>query len=676
MSTLDERTDTDLIVGTIMYNLNIDNDLYEFDSQGHNRKFIKYFCDSHTPVWTAELTCEAFVESNYDEIYEHYKDNYFVIKPYYNQLKKQYCDGNPAVNRLIDINSYLSKFGQVVNFASDALSEGCELFLWEKSDLATTVLDTDKYYVTFKYGKEDIDELYKNLFFKTGNDYDRYRKYLIEHYIPEHYSNAYINAVDKDKAIERIANEIMSFASWKNRVVATETNMPTSYNSFYSSCSNVTIRNNGAIEVHELEEYVAGVAAGENGGAGIEALKMQAILARSFAVKHCNDVIENSQKDQVYKTPTASSTQAANDTAGLILTYNGEILSEISFASYPKANYRGGFPGYESQGYYCSGVSCSTGSDGRQWCTTTLYKQPNMDKYELYMPDTTTSGGLWNGLHLTNQAGHCYGVSQVATRYFESERGYTYDQMIGEFFSSGVEVVSINNFGSGNFGNFNGQIASTKGTVYLPYELSKVLSENGTSVDALNAAIKDSVIQAGPGTRSGVIAAANTLINALAQYGYRLPYISSTGAGGSASGNYNGYGVLADWGKKGKWYSDAYKRYYYQTGLDCSGFVSWAIHNGGFKYVTAYSGSQHDLGPAHKFSSYQGQPGDIVWVEGHVGLIMGISDDGKYIVAEEQGDPSGLIISYYNMNGSAWTSIIDMTDFYANSSNLNLSYYN
>ena len=113
---------------------------------------------------------------------------------------------------------------------------------------------------------------------------------------------------------------------------------------------------------------------------------------------------------------------------------------------------------------------------------------------------------------------------------------------------------------------------------------------------------------------------------------------------------------------------------------DCSIFIFWFLNKfrlfGGFKYVTAYSGSQHDLGPAHSFNSYQGKPGDIVWVEGHVGLIMGMSDDGKYLVAEEQGDPSGLIISSYSTNGGSWTSIIDMTDFYSNPSNLDLSYYN
>ena len=314
----------------------------------------------------------------------------------------------------------------------------------------------------------------------------------------------------------------------------------------------------------------------------------------------------------------------------------------------------------------------STGSDGRQWCTTTIYKQPNKKKFELYMPDTTSSGGLWNGLHLTNQLGHCYGISQLATTYYEDEKGYTYDQMVSEFMSPGVEITSINGFGNGNFGNFNGQIASTKGTVYLPYELSRVLSEHGSSVDAFNGAIKSAVMTAGPGTRAGVVAAANTLISGLAQYGYQLPYISSRAVD---SGYHTGFGVRADWGAHGSWYNSYYNHTYHQKGLDCSAFTAWAVHNGGFRYISAYSGDQHNVGKAMPFRSYQGQPGDIVWHSGHVGLILGISEDGKYLIAEEQGDPTGLIVTPYRMDGSTWAAIVDMSDFYANPSNLDLSYY-
>lgn len=666
VSTVNENADVDLITATITYGLNVEPDLYSYDENGHNQRFIKYYCDAHAPFWNFEIACQLYVENNYDEIYNQNKENYIKIYTNYKQLKEQYCKSDRRIVDVLNVQSFLLQGLGVINPEGAVASEACEFLLWNNADIANTTLNTDKYYTTYKYGINDIDTLTRNLYVGGRNDYDGYRKYLIEHYIPENYKDAYINSTNKDKAIEKIADEIMSYASKKNQKGMI------GFNSMFSSCSHVTIRNGGSLEVHELEEYVAGVTAGENGGAGPEALKMQAILARSFAVKNCNRTIINSQKDQVYKTPTEATIEAANATAGLVLTYNGDILSEISFASYPKANYRGGFPGYEAQGYICSGVNCSTNSDGRQWCTTTLYKQPNMESYELIMPDTSSSGGLWNGAHLTNQSGHCYGVSQVATRYFESERGFTYDQMIQEFFSPGVEIMSI----YGGFGNYNGQIASTDGTVYLPYELDRFLSERGTSVQAFNDSIRNSVLQAGPGTRAGVVAAANSLISGLAQYGYKLPYISSTGGSGSASGKYSGYGVLPDWGKNGAWWSGYYGRTYRHTGLDCSGFVTWAIHNGGFISLSGHnSGSLHYDGTPHTYGSIIGQPGDLLWHDGHIGLILGVGDDGKYIVGEEAGDPNGLVVTYYNVYKSYWSAVVDMSGFYATPSNLDLTYY-
>lgn len=668
LSTVNENVDTDLIVATIMYGLNVNADMYDYDDSGRNQRFIKYYCQAYKGTEIGEDVCMLELLENddkYQEIYNEYKDKYVKIYGNYKQLQEQYCKNDQKISTIIDIASYVTRFGKVLNFGEATVSEYCEWYLFEKADLSTAVLNTDKEYNVYKYGKDDVDKLVSNLFVGR-NDYDRYRNYLISTYIPENYSDAYINATNKDKAIERIADEIMSFASKKNQKVMF------GYNSFFASCSHVTIRNGGSLEVHELEEYVAGVTAGENGGAGPEALKMQAILARSFAVKNCNRTIDNSQKDQVYKTPTDATIEAANATAGLVLTFEGDILSEISFASYPRANYRGGFPGYEAQGYICSGVSCSTNSDGRQWCTTTLYKQPNMERYELVMPDTSLSGGLWNGAHLANQSGHCYGVSQVATRYFESERGFTYDQMIQEFFSSGVEIMSI----YGGFGSYNGEIASTKGAVYLPYELDRFLSERGSSVQAFNDSIRNAVLQAGPATRAGVVAAANSLISGLAQYGVKLPYISSTGASGSASGKYSGYGALPDWGKNGAWYSGYYGRTYRHTGLDCSGFVAWSIHNGGFINLSGHnSGSLHYDGTPHAYGSIIGQPGDLLWHSGHIGLILGIGDDGKYIVGEEAGDPNGLVVTYYDVHKSYWSAVVDMSGFYATSSNMDLAYY-
>lgn len=530
--------------------------------------------------------------------------------------------------------------------------------------------DSDQLIDDSKIHVSDVKSLASNMVSGSSLDYSKYRSYLVNTYIPKRFSNLYSD----DKGIEKIADEIMSYASYKGNELAIS-------NSIGVSCSQITLKSqDGSLTVHELEEYVAGVATAENGGASNEALKLQVIAARSFAVKNCDRVIVNSigdvkvdgKIDMAYKEPSDRAIAAAEATKGQVLTYNGEVF-EISFASYPRANYRGGFPGYEASGYLCSDVSCSSGSDGRNWCTTTLYKQPNMESFELKMPDTSQSGSLWNGLHLSNQGGHCYGISQVATIYYENELNYTYDQMIGEFLSPGVQISSI--------GGFSGEVGSTDGTDFLPYELSKFLAEKGSSVDSLNASIKQAVVAAGPGTRAGVVAATNALVNGLSQYGVKLPYISSTGATGGASGKYKGYGVLSEWGKNGTWYSSVYGRNYYQAGLDCSGLVSWAIYNGGFIY--GYNNNECNsscyksyIGVAHSFASYRGQPGDLVVKDGHIGIIVGVTDT-EYLVAEEHGGESGLEVTHYTFNNprGQFTDILDMTEFYANSANIDLSYY-
>jgi len=524
--------------------------------------------------------------------------------------------------------------------------------------------DSDDLIDDSKIHVSDVKPLASNMVSGSSLDYGKYRNYLINIYIPKRFKDLYTD----DKGIERIADDIMSYASLKGDAIA-------SSGSLGVSCTSITLKeDDGTIKPHVLEEYVAGVVEAENGGAGPEARKVQALAARTNAVTHCNSVIDNSTNFQKYKTPSFSAIEAAEATKGLVLTYDGEMLKEMPFASYPMSNYRGGFPGYEALGHVCSDVKCTTGSDGRQWCDTTLYRVPNMDSFQLSMPDTNLNGSLWNGLHLDNQKGHCYGVSQVASIYYENELNYDYKKMIEVFFSDGVEITSIPT-------GYNGEVASTDGTNFLPYELDRFLNEKGSSVQAFNLSIKQAVMASGPGTRAGVVAAANALINGLSQYGVKLPYISSTGASGTASGKYKEYGVASDWGKTGSWYSAVYNNTYTQTGLDCSGFVSWAIYNAG--YVYGYNGQEcnsvcylRNIGVSHDFASFRGQPGDLVVENGHIGMIIGVSDS-EYSVAEEHGGDNGLEVTHYSFNNprGQFTHILDMTEYYSNSSNMNLSYY-
>lgn len=92
----------------------------------------------------------------------------------------------------------------------------------------------------------------------------------------------------------------------------------------------------------DIEEYVAGVTASEIGNAHIEACKAQAIAARTFAMNYVGDdkyITDQSSTHQAFRAsrwdasqyPNAN--QAANDTAGMVLTYDGAILKTCSYSS-------------------------------------------------------------------------------------------------------------------------------------------------------------------------------------------------------------------------------------------------------------------------------------------------------------------------------------------------------
>lgn len=105
----------------------------------------------------------------------------------------------------------------------------------------------------------------------------------------------------------------------------------------------IKLNTNGVIQEIELETYIIGVVAAEMPASfNIEALKAQAIAARTYAMKKTSKgvVLKNSTSDQVYKTTAQMKSnwgasystyynkvkKAVNATAGLVLKYNGEYI--------------------------------------------------------------------------------------------------------------------------------------------------------------------------------------------------------------------------------------------------------------------------------------------------------------------------------------------------------------
>ena len=96
----------------------------------------------------------------------------------------------------------------------------------------------------------------------------------------------------------------------------------------------------------------------------------------------------------------------------------------------------------------------------------------------------------------------------------------------------------------------------------------------------------------------------------------------------------------------------------YPNGLDCSGFVTWALLNGGFDIGDV---GANDL-PLLDDSRYYGdvfipvnmstlnsgkvKPGDIIALSGHTALIVGI-DEEYYYVAESNVSTEGVVVNTY-----------------------------
>ena len=215
----------------------------------------------------------------------------------------------------------------------------------------------------------------------------------------------------------------------------------------------------------------------------------------------------------------------------------------------------------------------------------------------------------------------------------------------------------------------------------------------------LDEILKNRINDAGYKTRAGAVEAARFLT---LEFPYRINYFYENGR--QTTNNVDGEGRYYHEGlylsetkyqsitgsKTGPkmWgcslYSNPAKRYM-DNGLDCSGFVSWALLNSGFDVKDVGAGFSvnsdlTDFGDLKTLTeslatSNTIKPGDLLHSNaagGHIAIIIGVDSEYYYVAQALWYDEVGVIISKYKKNNlpNSFSEVVLMDKYYINDGNL------
>ena len=226
----------------------------------------------------------------------------------------------------------------------------------------------------------------------------------------------------------------------------------------------------------------------------------------------------------------------------------------------------------------------------------------------------------------------------------------------------GMDDVSANSSGTVSDIAYGDYELSSDGDEILHESLSSFLESKGSSIEEFNNLISSNVDAASYGTRAGVVAAAVTLIAELGNnYDVKIPYFWGGGHGQMITG------AEGNWGSN-QCRASANGRIYDYCGLDCSGFVAWAIRNGGFNIAARVTGQFQDLPGAERVSLSSSSavlaPGDLLESNSHIVLVIGVDEEtNEYICAEASGYTTGVLFTRRPFSRSGYWGV-RMSGFY------------
>lgn len=306
------------------------------------------------------------------------------------------------------------------------------------------------------------------------SDPERYDNYLKDYYIDD--NDFYdvptnLSGEAKEDWYQQTVYEIHYLAKLYGDILIDKEVYANTYSAF---CPTGVVVTGDDAGVYPLEEYIAGVVQHENNFQdpkdpnNIEAMKAQAIAARTYLLKYtdnCKKSIVNSESAQTfYKNASDRAKRAAGETAGMVLTYDGEIfLSE-----------------YDS--FDCSNL-CISGLD----CSCEYYKLPHLTATGKVTWDNTSAINkhiisIPSDFIKNNIGGHGRGMSQWGANYLQTQ-GKTYEEILKYFYAEGVQIATAGGSESGT----DGSVVVENGIFYIPSNsLSGRSGSKGTGPSGFN----------------------------------------------------------------------------------------------------------------------------------------------------------------------------------------------
>ena len=406
-----------------------------------------------------------------------------------------------------------------------------------------------------------------------------------------------------------------------------------------------TASNYTVLETVDFEKYVLGVALAEIGpDSPDEAIKAQIVAARNFALTRNSGMCPGNPDDCFYgyNASTGKIRMRACEADQVYWDYNENIYRED----------RGAISLYSPE--------IESGS---------IWKYALSDEVKSHVLELSDDV---KGKVLLDDDGNVFATSytNVESEKFiaGAEAGDSYDKILSDVYGvSNMESARCAAAGNIDYGDYT---LSSDGVPILHEPLDSFLEDNGSSLEEFNELIKENVEEAGFGTRAGVVAAAVTLIGELGDnYNVKVPYYWG-------GGHYDGVvvGALGYWGSDADCTTFANGQTYDYCGLDCSGFVPWAIKNGGFNTYQRLAGDFKNISGAEKVSLKKSsavlQPGDLLESDQHIVLVVGVDEESsQYLCAEAAGNSDGVLFTRRSFADSGYWGV-KMDGFYDNSANI------